>query len=760
MTHKTHYQFRQSEPPTPRLWGHLALILFAMAAFGACNMALGQAGDPKWFFRGSGVGDQTGYVTKVNNSLYAINGSGAFSLLAQSNFANASHSHAFSDLTGKPTTIAGYGITDFNSLGDARWSLLAHTHVSANVTDASLGGNGAADAGLLAKFNAEGQLRAAVENSGLAAIYATSSGSGYAGYFNSSGVAETLKGINGSSGSAISGASYTGHGVDAESTNGIALHVHGVDLAGANVALAEFAEGLSETVKLTIGNDGGLSWSGTGAQTTATNLPAFGSSAKGVVPASGGGTSNFLRADGSWASPGGGSGTVTSVAVSGSDGIEVDSGSPVTSSGTIALGVNASGLKTHLSLGNVENTALSTWAGSSNITTLGTVATGIWQADRIGPTYGGTGQNAYALGDLLYADATDNLARLAGNTTATRSFLSQTGNGSVSAAPAWREITTSDVSGLGTLATQSGTFSGTHSGTSSGTNTGDQTSIVGITGTTAQFNTALSDGDFATGGGTATGTNTGDQTITLTGDVTGSGTGSFAATIATGVIVNADINASAAIALSKLATDPLARANHTGTQAVSTISDATTVGQNLVKLANPSAITYPRMNADNTVTARTMAQSRTDLALHPVTITAITGGSQATTSTSLADVTGSTITFPDTGWYEWEYFIIHSSGATSTGAFFAVNTGGTMVNNYITYCISYDVLSTDKDTYCVDGYNSVIASTSSRATANNRSRMQGTIHVTTAGGMVLRFATEVNASAITVTELSGWYRNL
>jgi len=45
----------------------------------------------------------------------------------------------------------------------------------------------------------------------------------------------------------------------------------------------------------------------------------------------------------------------------------------------------------------------------------------------------------------------------------------------------------------------------------SGTNTGDQTSIVGITGTIAQFNTALSDGDLATGGGTATGTNTGDN---------------------------------------------------------------------------------------------------------------------------------------------------------------------------------------------------------------------------------------------------------
>jgi hypothetical protein len=62
--------------------------------------------------------------------------------------------------------------------------------------------------------------------------------------------------------------------------------------------------------------------------------------------------------------------------------------------------------------------------------------------------------------------------------------------------------------GLGTLATQSGTFSGT----SSGTNTGDQTTIVGITGTLAEFNTSLTGADFATGGGTATGTNTGDQT--------------------------------------------------------------------------------------------------------------------------------------------------------------------------------------------------------------------------------------------------------
>lgn len=74
--------------------------------------------------------------------------------------------------------------------------------------------------------------------------------------------------------------------------------------------------------------------------------------------------------------------------------------------------------------------------------------------------------------------------------------------------------------GLGTLATQSGTFSGT----SSGTNTGDQTSIVGITGSLAEFNAALTGADFATGGGTVTGTssgtNTGDQTLSALGGVT------------------------------------------------------------------------------------------------------------------------------------------------------------------------------------------------------------------------------------------------
>ena len=43
--------------------------------------------------------------------------------------------------------------------------------------------------------------------------------------------------------------------------------------------------------------------------------------------------------------------------------------------------------KSDIGLSNVENTALSTWAGSTNLTTLGTITTGIWNGSAIGDTY-------------------------------------------------------------------------------------------------------------------------------------------------------------------------------------------------------------------------------------------------------------------------------------------------------------------------------------------------------------------------------------
>lgn len=76
---------------------------------------------------------------------------------------------------------------------------------------------------------------------------------------------------------------------------------------------------------------------------------------------------------------------------------------------------------------------------------------------KLGATYGGTGQDAYSLGDTLYSDATNSVARLAGNTTTTKKYLSQTGTGSASAAPSWDALSASDI--------LSGTLGVVHGGT-------------------------------------------------------------------------------------------------------------------------------------------------------------------------------------------------------------------------------------------------------------------------------------------------------
>jgi hypothetical protein len=112
--------------------------------------------------------------------------------------------------------------------------------------------------------------------------------------------------------------------------------------------------------------------------------------------------------------------------------------------------------KAQVGLGNVENTALSTWSGSGNLTTVGTVASGVWQASAVGIAYGGTGATTKAagfnalspattLGDLIFGDGANSNARLAGNTAASRRFLRQTGTGTVSAAPAWDALVDGDI---------------------------------------------------------------------------------------------------------------------------------------------------------------------------------------------------------------------------------------------------------------------------------------------------------------------------
>jgi hypothetical protein len=109
-----------------------------------------------------------------------------------------------------------------------------------------------------------------------------------------------------------------------------------------------------------------------------------------------------------------------------------------------------------ISAGDVPTLNQNTTGTAANVT--GTVAI----------ANGGTGQTAKTaafdalspnttLGDATYHNGTNNV-RLAGNTTATKKYLSQTGNGSVSAAPAWSQPAFSELSGnISTSQMNSGT---------------------------------------------------------------------------------------------------------------------------------------------------------------------------------------------------------------------------------------------------------------------------------------------------------------
>lgn len=110
----------------------------------------------------------------------------------------------------------------------------------------------------------------------------------------------------------------------------------------------------------------------TGTQAT-TLLDTFTSALKGLAPASGGGTTNFLRADGTWAAPPGGGGGVSDgdkgdVVVSGSGTVyTVESASPTASPFTITLptgGANTVRI-THPTFADIELVTASATGGSA-----------------------------------------------------------------------------------------------------------------------------------------------------------------------------------------------------------------------------------------------------------------------------------------------------------------------------------------------------------------------------------------------------------
>ena len=165
--------------------------------------------------------------------------------------------------------------------------------------------------------------------------------------------------------------------------------------------------------------------------------------------------------------------------------------------------VSGSATKSDIGLSNVENTALSTWAGSANITTLGTISTGTWSGTAIAVNKGGTGLTSYAVGDLVYASATGTLAGLAD--VAAGSYLA---SGGVNTAPSWATLNASAV-GLGSventaLSTWAGSANITTLGTIS-TGTWSGTTIAVNKGGTGLTSYAVGDLLYASAGTTITG---------------------------------------------------------------------------------------------------------------------------------------------------------------------------------------------------------------------------------------------------------------
>lgn len=314
-------------------------------------------------------------------------------------------------------------------------------------------------------------------------------------------------------------------------------------------------------------------------------------------------------------------------------------------------------------------------------------------------------------GDMVLADPqTVTGAKTFGDTKFLLRNAANTFNGSfVNANTADRIYTLKDAAG--TLA-----FTSDITGTNSGTNTGDQASIVGITGTLAQFNTAVTDADFASGGGTASGTNTGDQT-------TVSGNAGSATVLQTARAINGvNFDGSAPI---------------TVTAAGSTLSDNVPVSK-LNSGTGATSSTFWR--GDGTWVAPAGGSNYRTL---------VTLGGDVTDSAganTYADCTGLSFAVTAGTRYRFYAVIYYTAGTpATTGSGWSIN-GPTATN--MAYKSTYTLSATTTTTNYAVAYDIPAASNAATILAGGIAILEGTVLPSANGTIIVRFMTEVNAVAV------------
>ena len=186
--------------------------------------------------------------------------------------------------------------------------------------------------------------------------------------------------------------------------------------------------------------------------------------------------------------------------------------------------------------------------------------------------------------------------------------------------------------------------------------------------------------------------------------------------------------------------------------ALGSITDVTTIGYNLGTLPNPSAISYLRINADNSVSALTLAQLKSDLGLNRVVLTSDV--STSAISTALVDVTGLSFPIVAGNTYKFTAYLIHTVSVANVGLRWAINADVAVSN------ITYRTLQNGGvvSTFYIHHANTLnSASTNTGATQSNHiSTIEGILVANNNGNAIVRFSKALANSGTLTTKANSF----